>query len=390
LITDLFLFVISMVGAILAAYFAVNHPDVGGLTALMANPDVVAKRDFLPDLSDPNQYIPVLLLPLLVQWWSAWYPGSEPGGGGYVAQRMLAAKDERHAAGATVFFNFAHYALRPWPWILVALASIVVFPDLASIKAALPHVSERLIDDDLAYAAMLTFLPPGLLGLVVASIVAAYVSTISTSLNLGSSYIVNDLYVRFISRDATEQRRVLVGRLLTAFLMILAGVLALILESAMQGFQLLLSVGAGTGLLFFARWFWRRINVWSEITAMLTSLLASAYLHLWAPDDFELWRRFALTVGLTTAAWVLVSLLTPPTDGSTLRAFDARISRSAESGSIRRGIAMALLATAGVYALLFGTGFALYGELLVAASSLAAGVLALVFCARYLLYAKNI
>ena len=276
LFTDLLLFVVSMSGAIMAAYFAVNLPEVGGLASLIANPDLVAKRAFLPDLSDPNQYIPLLLVPLLIQWWSAWYPGSEPGGGGYVAQRMLSAKNERHAAMATIFFNFAHYALRPWPWILVALASLVVFPDLASIKQALPHVADELVNNDLAYPAMLTFLPPGFLGIVVASIVAAYVSTISTSLNLGSSYVVNDLYLRFLDPNASDRRQILVGRVLTVILMVLAGLLALILESAVQGFQLLLSVGAGTGLLFFLRWFWKRINAWSEISAMLASTVSAS------------------------------------------------------------------------------------------------------------------
>lgn len=384
LFTDLILFVISMCGAVMAAYFAINHPDVGGLASLMANPDLIPKRSFLPDLSDPNQYVPLLLIPLLVQWWSAWYPGSEPGGGGYIAQRMLAAKDERHAAAATVFFNFAHYALRPWPWILVALASLVVFPDLASIKLALPHVADELIDNDLAYPAMLTFLPPGFMGIVVASIVAAYVSTISTSLNLGSSYVVNDIYVRFVAPDASEARRVLVGRLLTVLLMVLAGLLALVLESAVQGFQLLLSVGAGTGLLFFLRWFWRRINAWSEISAMLISFVVSLYLHLWAPEGFELWQRFGLTVGATTAGWILITLITPATSPETLRSFEQRILPQSGSGpGIGRGIVMALVATAGVYGLLFGVGLALYGQSMAATAAIIAGVAALLVCLRY-------
>jgi solute:Na+ symporter, SSS family len=384
LFTDLILFVISMCGAVMVAYFAVNHPDVGGLASLLANPDLQPKRAFLPDLSDPDQYVPLLLMPLLVQWWSAWYPGSEPGGGGYVAQRMLAAKDERHAAAATVFFNFAHYALRPWPWILVALASLVVFPDLASIKVALPHVADELIDNDLAYPAMLTFLPPGFMGIVVASIVAAYVSTISTSLNLGASYVVNDIYVRFISPRASEGRRVLVGRMLTVLLMVLAGLLALVLESAVQGFQLLLSVGAGTGLLFFLRWFWRRINAWSEIAAMVISFAVSLYLHLWAPQQFELWQRFALTVGVTTAGWMLVALVTPATSPDTLRSFERRIAAKSDAGAgIGRGVVMALIATAGVYSLMFGTGLALYGQGTTAALAVFAGIMALLTCLRY-------
>ena len=362
LVTDLVLFVVSMFGAVIAAWFAVNHPDVGGLAGLMANPDVIAKRGFLPDLGDPNQYVPLLLVPLLVQWWSAWYPGSEPGGGGYVAQRMLAAKDERHASAATVFFNVAHYALRPWPWILVALASLVVFPDLDSIRAALPYVSDDLVANDLAYPAMLTFVPNGVLGIVVASILAAYVSTISTSLNLGSSYIVNDIYVRFMNPGASESKRVSIGRTLTVLLMLLAGLLALALESAVQGFQLLLSVGAGTGLLFFLRWFWRRINAWSEIAAMILSFVVALYLHLVAGDGLHLWQRFALTVGLTTIGWVAVTLLTPRTDNRTLTAFDERLKAVGQNTTaVRRGVLKAIAATLAVYGALFGTGFLLYG-----------------------------
>ena len=388
LFTDLILFVVSMTGAVLAAWFAVHHPSVGGLEQLMAHDSVAPKLGLLPDLSDPNQYVPLLLVPLLVQWWSAWYPGSEPGGGGYVAQRMLAARDERHATGAAAFFNLAHYALRPWPWILVALASLVVFPDLSSIKTALPHVADELVDDDLAYPAMLTFLPPGLLGLVVASIIAAYVSTISTSLNLGSSYIVNDVYVRFINPDASERSKVFAGRSLTALLMVLAGLLALALQSAVQGFQLLLSVGAGTGLLFFLRWFWQRINAWSEIAAMVVSFAVSAWLHLAGPPGLETWQKFSLTVGLTTMAWIAVTVVTPRTDAETLQAFAERLRRAtgvADPGHrLRRDIGMAVVAIVGVYALLFGCGWLLMGVTTRGLTALVVGAAAVVASIRYL------
>jgi solute:Na+ symporter, SSS family len=366
LVTDFFLFIISMIGAVAAAWFAINHGDVGGLKGLMSNTLVMEKRSFLPDFSDPNQYVPLLLVPLLMQWWSAWYPGSEPGGGGYIAQRMLAAKNERHATGAVLLFNVAHYALRPWPWILVALASLVVFPDLASLKAALPHVDAGLIQNDLAYPAMLTFLPSGLLGLVVASILAAYVSTMSTMLNLGSSYIVNDVYGRFIKPDASERARIFVGRMVIVLLMVGAALLALVLESAMQAFRLLLSMGAGTGLLFFLRWFWRRINAWSEIAAMVLSLVVAGYLEFYGPEHLQIWQKFALTVGLTTLGWVLVTLLTPKTNPQTLQRFEDRIADASGSGdmkaSVKTGLAAALFATLGVYGLLFGTGSALYGQ----------------------------
>jgi len=392
MITDLVLFVVSMSGAVTAAYVVVNLPAIGGLSALMSHPEVLAKRDFLPDFSDPNQYLPLLVIPLIVQWWSAWYPGSEPGGGGYITQRMLAAKDERHATGATVFFNFAHYALRPWPWILVALASIVVFPDLASIKSAFPHIADELVDHDLAYAAMLSFLPSGLLGLMVASIIAAYISTISTSLNLGASYIVNDVYVRFIEPGAAERRRVLIGRIVTVLLMLLAGLLALTLKSAVQAFQLLLSVGAGTGLLFFLRWFWDRINAWSEISAMVISFSASFYFHVWEPAGLELWQRFVLSVGITTIGWIAVTLLTPATDPETLRRFHARIAgpdggdKSRFRNKLAAALAIAFLAALSVYGCLFGVGYALYGQPAPALALLACSLIAGMIC---LVYLKN-
>ncbi len=362
LITDLILFVVAMAGAILAAYFAVNHPDVGGLSALTSNADVMAKMAMLPDLTDPAQFVPLLLVPLAVQWWASWYPGAEPGGGGYVAQRMLAAKDERHAVAATVFFNFAHYALRPWPWILVALASIMVFPDVASINTALPHVDDRVLTDDLAYPAMLTFLPAGLLGLVVASLVAAYVSTISTSLNWGASYVVNDVYVRFIKKDATPKQQVMAGRIVTVLLMVMAALFALKLESARQAFNLMLGVGAGTGLLFLLRWFWMRINAWSEVAAMVISFLISTGLTLYGPDSLLPWQNFVIIVAVTTLGWVLVTFLTRKADAETLEKFKADTAALATSASIRKGVIAALWAIVGVYSLLFGVGNMLYGN----------------------------
>ncbi len=363
LVTDFFLFLISMAGAIAVAWFALGHAGVGGLDGLMHHAVVLDKRSFLPDFSDPNQYVPLFAVPLLLQWWSAWYPGAEPGGGGYVAQRMLAAKDERNATAAVVLFNIAHYALRPWPWIIAALASLVVFPDLASLRAALPHVEASLVQDDLAYPAMLTLLPAGFIGLAVASILAAYISTISTMLNLGSAYLVNDVYARFVWPHASERAKVRAGQLATVVLMVLAAWLALALQSAMQAFRLLLAVGAGTGLLFFLRWFWGRINAWSEIAAMVFSLLAATALELFAPA-LPSWQRFALTVALTTLGWVAVTLLTPPTPDAKLAAFRAHIARhgAPASAGLKRHVSSALAATFGVYALLFALGAVLYGQ----------------------------
>ena len=364
LVTDFFLFLISMAGSIAAAWFALGHAGAGGLDGLMHNTAVLDKRSFLPDFSDPDQYVPLFMVPLLLQWWSAWYPGAEPGGGGYVAQRMLAAKDEANATGAVVLFNIAHYALRPWPWIIVALASLVVFPDLASLKAALPHVDPSLILDDLAYPAMLTLLPAGLIGLVVASILAAYISTISTMLNLGSAYLVNDVYARFLAPGVSERARVRAGQVVTVALMVLAALLALMLQSAMQAFRLLLAIGAGTGLLFFLRWFWGRINAWSEISAMVFSLLSATGLELFAPPALHTWQRFALTVALTTLGWIVVTMLTPRTDAHKLAAFRAHIARHGASASagLKVHALSAVIATLGVYGLLFAIGAALYGQ----------------------------
>ena len=268
-----------MAGSIGAAYYLVNLPEIGGMANLISNENVADKLAIIPNFDDPDVYIPLLIVPLAVQWWSSWYPGAEPGGGGYIAQRMLAAKDENHAIGATFFFNVMHYALRPWPWIIVALASLVIFPDLASIQNAFPGISEDKLGHDLAYPAMLTMLPSGLLGLVVASLVAAYMSTISTHLNWGSSYIVNDFYKQQINKNASEKQLVNVGRISTITLFLISAIFALLLTNALQLFDVILMFGAGTGLIFILRWFWWRINAWSEISAMFVSGFVSIILN---------------------------------------------------------------------------------------------------------------
>jgi len=378
--TGLLLFVLAMIGSIAAAYYAVTQPSVGGLEGLVSNPLVKDKLSLLPDFSDPAAVIAVLIVPLAVQWWSTWYPGSEPGGGGYLAQRILAARNERQAMAATLWFNIAHYAVRPWPWILVALASLIVYPELSDLQARLPYVDPSIIRHDLAYPAMLLFVPHGLLGLVVASLAAAYMSTISTHLNWGASYVVDDVYRRFLRPDASESHYVNVGRAVTIGLMAFAALVALWLDHAMQAFQILLQIGAGTGLIFLLRWYWWRINAWAEIAAMLISFLLAAYLHLghtrlgFAPIDPAL----ALVVGVavTTLSWLAVTFLTPPTDPAVLQSFYDRI-RPAPAGwrhavDTRGGegadedIAASFLAwflgCVAVYAALFATGYLLYGR----------------------------
>ncbi len=384
LITDFFQFIIAMIGAVGAAIVAVRHPDVGGLSGLFAHEAIRGKLSLLPNFSDTEALITILIIPLAVQWWSVWYPGSEPGGGGYIAQRMLAAKSANHATGAAFFFNAAHYALRPWPWIIVALASLVVFPDLDALKEAFPNAAK--INDDMAYPAMLTFLPHGLLGIVVASLIAAYMSTISTHLNWGSSYIVNDFYQRFVRREASERELVQVGRISTVLLMVCAGTLALFMQNALDNFQIMLQIGAGTGLLFILRWFWWRINAYSEIAAMVVSFALALYFRFGHPHTglpaLADWQQLLLGVGITTVGWILVTLVTPPTEQKTLLSFYRLVrpggpgwravseKAGAESGGERldlawqvpQGILCMVLGCVSVYSALFATGKWLYAD----------------------------
>lgn len=325
LITDLFQFFMAMFGAVAVAVVAVGLPKVGGLSNLLSNETIKGKLSILPDFSNANLLMAILIIPLAVQWWAAWYPGAEPGGGGYIAQRMFAAKDEKNSIGATLLFNIMHYALRPWPWIIVALTSLVIFPDLLSLQKAFPHVPPDKLGHDLAYPAMISFLPHGLLGLVVASLIAAYMSTISTHLNWGSSYVVNDFYKRFIRKEASEKELVMAGRISTLCLMIISGLFALLLQSAFQAFKILLQIGAGTGLLFLLRWFWWRINAFSEITAMVVSFLAAVYFEFihtrLGLSPFEDWEKFVIGVAITTIAWITVTIFTKPTGKETLFKF---------------------------------------------------------------------
>jgi len=387
LITDFFQFVIAMAGSIGAAYVVVNLPQVGGLQGLIHHPDVVPKLNFIPDINHTDAWITLLVLPFAVQWWSVWYPGAEPGGGGYIAQRMLSAKNEEHAVGATFFFNIAHYALRPWPWILIALASVIVFPDLQALSRAFPQMETQVVQNDLAYPAMLTFLPAGLLGMVVASLIAAYMSTISTHLNWGSSYVVNDFYKRFIHPEASEKKLVAVGRWSTLLLMVAAGALALLLSNALQAFNILLQVGAGTGLLFILRWFWWRINPFSELTAMVVSFIVALYFQFGHPALFGASpsSSFQLVTGvaITTLAWLAVTWFTSPSDEATLRAFYQKVHpggpgwraflRKEQAAGrltdykegdwgVPRGILLMVCGTFATYAFLFATGKALYQQ----------------------------
>ena len=392
LYTDFLLFFVAMAGSIGAAYYLVNLPEVGGMTALLNHENVSNKLSILPDFSDTRALITLLIIPIAVQWWSAWYPGAEPGGGGYIAQRMLASKDENHAIGATFFFNIMHYALRPWPWILVALTSLVIFPDLASIKEAFPNISDDKLGHDLAYSAMLIKLPSGLLGLVLASLIAAYMSTISTQLNWGSSYMVYDFYQKQINPNASEKKLVAVGRISTIALMILSAGLALLLQNALQIFDILLTFGAGTGLIFILRWFWWRINSWSEISAMFASGIVAISLktsdlgpYLFGSNKglFPDWLEYPFVVLFTSIIWLSVTYMTRPESDEVLRKFykktqpggpgwemviqkakknKVNLDKKDSSWNVPSGILAMLLGCGLIYSIMFATGYWIYGQ----------------------------
>ncbi len=432
--TDFILFFTAMIGAIGAAYYIVNLPEVDGVTNLIAHPQVADKISLLPDFNDTELLISLLIIPLAVQWWSAWYPGAEPGGGGYIAQRMLAAKNENHAIGATFFFNIMHYAIRPWPWILVALASLVLYPKddqntmeaakhnyiemqklaqtrsltdeeqkrmdtyyfasegLTAIREAFPEdkVQKDKIGHDIAYSAMLTRLPSGLLGIVLASLIAAFMSTISTHLNWGSSYIVNDFYTQQINKKASEKELVLVGRISTAILMVLSAALALLLTNAKQLFDYIIMFGAGTGLIFILRWFWWRINAWSEISAMFASGIVSIVfsletvnLALFGEGMLPGWSKYPMVVGITSIIWLLVTFLTKPEDDKVLFDFYKKIQpggpgwkntlqkaqkqqENIQNGnstwSVPSGILAMIVGCILIYGVLFAMGYWIYGQ----------------------------
>ena len=378
LVTDFLQFGIAMTGAVALAVFSLRQPEVGGLAGLIARTDP-ATLNLVPDFGDWGLTLSVLIIPLTVQWWSVWYPGAEPGGGSYIAQRMLAAKSERDALSGTLFFNVAHYALRSWPWIIVALCSLLVFPTLDDIARTFPYVDPALIGHDMAYPAMLKFLPAGFMGVMIAGMLAAYISTMSTHLNWGTSYLVHDFYRRFLRADASEAHYVLVGRVVTALLMLVAAGVTLVLDTARESFDLMLSVGAGTGLLYLLRWFWWRVNAWSEIAAMAVSFLVTVGFVVAARNGHPLPSHVKLiaTVLITTTAWVATTFLTAPTARDRLVDFYRRVRPGgpgwkpiqAEAGvgpspdNLPQALLGWMLGIAFVYAALFGTGSFLYGRI---------------------------
>ncbi len=373
IITDFVQFVLAMLGSIWAMIFILDLPGIGGIANLISHPNVVDKISLFPDFSDKNVWIPVLLVPLAVQWWASYYPGAEPGGGGYIAQRMFSAKDEKNAVGATFLFNIAHYALRPWPWILIALSSLIIFPELADIEKAFPNLPADKLGHDVAYPAMLSLLPSGLLGLVAASLIAAFMSTMSTQLNLGASYLVNDFYFRFINTKASEKQLVKSGRFFTVLSIIMGGGLGLLLTSAGQAFSLLLMIGAGTGLIYILRWFWWRINAYTEIVAMISSLIIATYFNF-LDSNFQEWEKIVIGSLLTTMVWIIATFITPPDDEKTLLNFVKKVNpggpgwskytlnESKEIWQLPRGILLMFLGCSAVYSVLLGVGQLIYGN----------------------------
>ncbi len=460
---DFYQYSVAMTGAIAAAVYAVTSDKfgVGSLSNMVArfqDLGLAEKLQFFPSVPTDGNYsllVGILILPVAVQWWNVWYPGAEPGGGGYVAQRMLSAKDEKNAIGATMMFNFLHYAIRPWPWILVALVSLLVFPmdskdvqdaakarlasaelaplvqlydtsmthegltadqsaeirrlkseagGVSKLAEAFPKVDDQFLRNDIAYPGMISRMPAGLLGLIVASLIAAYMSTIATHLNWGSSYVVNDFYKRFVKPQAPEKELVLVGRLSMLTLLVLSGGMALLMTNAKASFDILLAVGAGTGLIYILRWFWWRINAWTEISAMIISFAVAAFFTLspfagganavasflegqglFKVMGFGEWK-LVIGIVITTIGWVLVTYLTPPVATETLRSFyrkvqpggpgwkrvvaEARAAGDAvdteEGWDVPIGIVCMILGCLAVWGALFGIGSLLYGQALVA------------------------
>ncbi|MBK1792396.1 sodium:solute symporter family protein [Persicirhabdus sediminis] len=486
--TDFVQFILAMIGSFWAAYYIISLDAVGSISTLLNHSEVLPKSNIFPDFTDPSSWIPIILIPVAVTWWATYYPGAEPGGGGYIVQRMLSAKDEKNAIGATLFFNIAHYALRPWPWILIALASIILVPlkidqdytkghlrphektvakieaelnpashakmvetltaDLEKLKAGgneekianaqrlhdivssnpdsieikalaylcqvestinldgscTPLAKESLVHmylandisvdklgQDLGYPTMIKLLPTGLLGLVSASLIAAFMSTMSTQVNLGASYLVNDFYARFIHKDSSEKHLVMTGRLVTVLMICMGSGLGLILTDASQAFKLMLLIGAGTGPVYILRWFWWRVSAISEITAMVSALVISGfttfYMERFVGAQFMKdhdWSIMLVAALLTTAIWIIVTILTKPTEEKTLLSFYQKVQpggagwktirqkaedkgleldpNSAGWDDIPYGILCTLFSSAGVYTALFATGEWIFGN----------------------------
>ncbi len=357
--TDFIQFIIAMIGSIILAVIVLNSDAIGGISGLQAKLPA-ATFEFFPTFAETTEVFTISVATFLafvgVQWWASWYPGSEPGGGGYVAQRMMSAKNEEHAIKATLFFQIAHYALRPWPWIIVGLCAIVLYPELSADEKRLGYVM-----------AMRDFLPPGLKGLLLVAFFAAYMSTISTQLNWGTSYIINDLYKRFLHPNANEKQLVRASRFNTFLLMIFALIVTSQITTLESAFKFMIECGAGLGAVLILRWYWWRINAWSEIVATIAPFIAFSYTHFYT--DLKFPESLFVTVGFTTAAWLIATYVTKPTDSKVLDNFYEKIQpegywqkETKKKSQLGKLLASWLLGIGLVYSCLFGIGKLIFGD----------------------------
>ena len=374
--TDFFLFLVIMAGAIAAMVYGLRLPEVGGIAGIVSNPETAKRLSILPDFSSWEALFVLFVIPLAVQWWNVWKAGSEPGGGGYIVQRMLTAKSETHAVGGTLFFNVLNWVVRPWPWYVVGLCSVLVYPDLASIRAAFPNVDPSLVQGDMAYPAMLTKVPNGWLGVVAASMMGALFSTVAAHLNLGSAYLVNDFWKRFVRPTAGDREQIFVGRASMLLLLLLGCWIAPHLKSAKAAFDLMLLIGAGSGSIFLLRWFWMRINAWTEIAGMGVSFAVALVLQFGFPDLLS-WQRMLITIAITSASWLVVTFATAPTDRATAAKFKSAV--RAEGRDVGRGLVLMSVSAFAIFDMMYAVGAWIYGWYAKAAVStvlaaLAAGI----------------
>lgn len=377
--TDFFLFLVIMAGAVAAMVYGLRLPEVGGMAGIVSNPETAWRLSILPDFSSWDTLLVMFVLPLAVQWWNVWKAGSEPGGGGYIVQRMLTARSATHALGGTLFFNVLNWVIRPWPWYIVGLCSVLVYPDLASIQTAFPKVDPSLIHGDMAYPAMLTKVPNGWLGLVAASMMGALFSTVAAHLNLGSAYVVNDFWKRFVRPSAGDRELIWVGRAAMLALLLLGCALAPHLKSAKAAFDLMLLIGAGSGAIFLLRWFWMRINAWTELTGMFVSFAVAFVLQLGFPELVS-WQKMLITIAVTSASWLAVTFLTPPTDAATAARFKAAV--RADGRDVGKGIVLTAVASFALFDLMYMVGAWIYGWYAKAAVATVLALGASVFVAR--------
>ena len=355
---DFYLFTVIMIGAVAVMVYGVAAPEVGGYAALMKNAAVVSNLNFLPDFKDTDTLVAVFVIPVAIQWWNVWYSGSEPGGGGYIVQRMLTARTPNHALGGTLFAQVVQYALRPWPWYIVAFASIVVFPDLESIRQAFPGVDPKLVGNDMAYPAMIKFVPAGWLGVVAASLMGALFSTIAAQISMGSNYVANDVWKRFVRKDASGRELIVVARATSVVLMAAGCLLVPFIADAKAGFDLLVMIGAGTGAVFLLRWFWMRINAWTEIVAMAVSIVCAVFFQIAWPSvsDVKLlfWHRLLLTIGVTTVAWLAATFATKPESPEVLDDFMKRV--RANGRDVGMGVLWTFVVSLAIFVFMWAIG----------------------------------